>query len=205
MHNQATAPVPVSPSGGHLHHPNLRAAKVRTITTYRSHIDTSPVNQWSNKPRFRSSSLCNQLLNFQICTPTQTTSWPLSEPIFIVNDSPNKTWPFEWTLLCLSFLPSWSSIIYFSCLWNQCIYRSSNTIIKLLQEIANETGTRAISARGLPLQMDAEFVHLLRFFFFFFFCFRIFLGKSIKYHCSYRTNRFRKSRETDFFSSRKSR
>ena len=42
--------------------------------------------------------------------------------------------------------------------------------------------------------MDVEFVHLH--------FFRIFLGKSIKYHCSYRTNRFRKSHATDFFSLR---
>ena len=39
----------------------------------------------------------------QSLTPTQTTSWSLSGPIFNVIDSPNKSWPFELTLLSLSF------------------------------------------------------------------------------------------------------
>ena len=68
-------------------------------------------------------------------------------------------------------------------------------IIRLLEEIStNETGARAISARGLLLHMDAELVHLLRFFIFcLFFGFFVFwwggsdiLGKVNKYHCSYK-------------------
>ena len=47
-------------------------------------------------------------------TPIQITSSSLNGPIFIVINSPNKSWPFELILLSLPFLPSWSSIILFS-------------------------------------------------------------------------------------------
>ena len=76
------------------------------------------------------------------------------------------------------------SVIHDGGVWLHCakMLLQLEAIIRLLEVTsANETGARAIS-RVLFLQIDVEFVQLLRLFFF-----RCSWEKSIKYHCCYRT------------------
>ena len=94
--------------------PLLRLTQHTEATSTHPQLSKVLHNRLSDHPASATSNWISRPATSQPRAPTQTTRLSLGGPIFIVIDSPNKSWPFELIHLSLSFLHSWWPITYFS-------------------------------------------------------------------------------------------